>query len=354
MSRLVYGSQPIDLASLPKAHGAAVFEGGYRAEPADFVVTEDLGFEPEGSGPHYWILIRKIGISTEEACARIAEISKTSRKDLGYAGKKDTHAIATQWISLPETAHIEEGPVDQQLEVLRVSRNQRKLKIGQLAGNRFQLRLHGKLIADLDERIGLIRRLGVPNYFGLQRFGRSGSNLDSARRLARRDPTGRRRLHPKDGMAASAARSAGFNAIVAAHLSAERWLTVSVGDVVSLSGRGSHFSVTETELASIETRIDSGELDPTAPMAGRQTKTSPEQATVESTILETDPELIDWMRGVFRDEERRATRLLPKQLEAEVSGNTLELSFWLPKGSFATALLNEIGNLQETYARTAS
>jgi len=37
-----------------------------------------------------------------------------------------------------------------------------------------------------------------------------------------------------------------------------------------------------------------------------------------------------------------------------VSENTLELSFWLPKGSFATAVLNELGNLQEAHARSAS
>jgi tRNA pseudouridine13 synthase len=78
----------------------------------------------------------------------------------------------------------------------------------------------------------------------LQRFGRSGSNLDAARRLARRDPTGRRRLHPKDGMAASAARSAGFNAVLADRIESDQWLAVTVGDVVSLAGRGSHFAVT--------------------------------------------------------------------------------------------------------------
>ena len=87
-----------------------------------------------------------------------------------------------------------------------------------------------------------------PIIFGLQRFGRSGSNLEAARRLARRDPAGRRRLHPKDGMAASAARSAGFNAIVAARLRQNRWLEVTTGDAVALAGRGSHFMVSDSEL----------------------------------------------------------------------------------------------------------
>ena len=353
MSTLVYGSQSIDLGHLPKAHGEAVFAGAYRTEVSDFVVTEDLGFEPAGTGPHLWALIRKRGISTEEAMSRLAQISKTSRKDLGYAGKKDTHAVATQWISLPETAVIQEGVIDKALEVLRLTRNQRKLKIGQLAGNRFEIRLHGSAVGDLEERIQLIATEGVPNYFGLQRFGRSGSNLETARCLARRDPTGRRQLHPTDGMAASAARSAGFNAVVAARLRQSRWLEVKMGDAVALAGRGSHFMVSDSELESVRDRIVIGGLDPTAPMAGRKTKTSIEQAAFECSILKIDPELFTWMTGVFRDEERRAVRFLPKQLEAKVSGHTLELSFWLPKGSFATALFNELGNLQEAHARTA-
>ena len=326
MSTLVYGSQSIDLVHLPKAHGEAVFAGVYRTEVSDFVVTEDLGFELAGTGPHLWALIRKRGISTEEATSRLAQVSKTSRKDLGCAGKKDTHAVATQWISLPETAVIEEGVINESLEVLRLKRNQRKLRIGQLAGNRFEIRLHGSTVGDFEERIKLIATEGVPNYFGPQRFGRSGSNLETARCLARRDPTGRRQLHPKDGMAASAARSAGFNAVVAARLRQSRWLEVKMGDAVALAGRGSHFMVSDSELEAVRDRIVTGDLDPTAPMAGRQTKTSIEQAAFECSILKIDPELFTWMTGVFRDEERRAVRFLPKQLEAEGSGHTLELS----------------------------
>ena len=89
-------------------------------------------------------------------------------------------------------------------------------------------------------------------------------------------------------------------------------------------------------------------------MAGRISKTSSEQNTFETATLKTDRELFDWMTGIFRDEDRRAVRVLPKQLEAGVTENTLDLSFWLPKGSFATAVLNELGTLRELYARTAS
>ena len=214
--------------------------------------------------------------------------------------------------------------------------------------------LLGSAIGDLEERIQWIATKGVPNYFGLQRFGRSGSNLEAARRLARRDPAGRRRLHPKDGMAASAARSAGFNAIVAARLRQGQWLEVTTGDAIALAGRGSHFMVSRQRVgigsgADRDRRFGSYCSD-----GWTAKKTSIEQAAFECSILKTDPELFTWMTGVFRDEERRAVRFMPKQLEAEVSGHTLELSFWLPKGSYATVLFNELGNLQEAHARAAS
>ncbi|HAN81443.1 MAG: tRNA pseudouridine(13) synthase TruD [Gammaproteobacteria bacterium] len=354
MNNLSYGNRSIELSDLPRGHGEPVFEGKYRVKASDFLVTEDLGFEPEGIGPHIWALIRKVGISTEEACLRLGRATKVSRRDLGYAGKKDTHAISIQWVSLPDSARIDVGSIDSCLKVLRLSRNQRKLKIGQLAGNYFQVRLYGVVMGNLSERLKAIGSVGVPNYFGLQRFGRSGSNLERARQLARRDPSGSRRLHPRDGMAASAARSAGFNTVVAERLRTDRWLDVTVGDVVSLAGRGSHFPVSEADISNIQSRIMAGELDTTAPMAGRISKTSSEQNAFETATLQTDPELFDWMTGIFREEDRRAVRVLPKHLEAEVSENTLQVSFWLPKGSFATAVLNELGTLRESYARTAS
>jgi len=142
--------------------------------------------------------------------------------------------------------------------------------------------------------------------------------------------------------------------VLADRIESDQWLAVTVGDVVSLAGRGSHFAVTADELPSVLSRIASGALDPTAPMAGKQSKTSALQAESEAVVLGTDPELLDWMQGVFRDEDRRAVRVLPKHLDAGRSENTLELSFWLPKGSFATAVLNELGDLQEAHARTAT
>ena len=63
-----------------------------------------------------------------------------------------------------------------------------------------------------------------------------------------------------------------------------------------------------------------GELDTTAPMAGKLVSVRLNRLLLGQLFY--DPELFDWMTGIFRDEDRRAVQVLPKQLEAEVVENT--------------------------------
>lgn len=353
LSAIRFGERSVALADLPPLLGPPVTAGVYRKSVDDFVVREDLGFIPEGVGSHAWLWVEKVGISTDEAANRLARHFAVSRKDVGYAGKKDTFARARQWFSLPMSAQVVTGPVDAAVTVREVSANARKLKVGQLAGNWFELRLEVQAEAQVDRRLQQMQTEGVANYFGPQRFGKQGQNLMQARRMASRDPDGRRRLHPKEGMAASAARSAAFNAILAKRVEMGLGLSVAAGDTVVFTGRGSHFRVEEASLADVTQRISLGELSPTAPMPGRMSQTGAAQQAFEDGVLETDP-LASWMRGVFPSEERRAIRVIPKELVWQQMGTTLELHFWLPRGSFATAVLHELGSFSESHARITS
>ncbi len=349
-----YGGLSIALSDLPRWGGESDIVGSYRARPSDFVVEEVLGYSPSGEGPHHWVWVEKIGVSTDDVAKQLAEAWSVSRKDVGYAGKKDTQAIARQWFSVPESAQPMPGPITEQIQVLEVSANPRKLKIGQLAGNRFQLRVILSASDGLADRLTRIQTEGVPNYFGDQRFGRSGHNLAAARRLAARDPEGRRRLHPKDGMAASAARSALFNRIVAARVASRRWLDVAAGDTLMLAGRNSHFQAKPDELEELLGRVLSTELNPTAPMWGRRSLTGETQATEEARVADLDSQLSTWLAGVFPVEERRAARVVPTELEWVLEGTTLVLSFGLPRGSYATAVLHELGTIVEAHARPSA
>lgn len=349
-----FGGVSIALADLPRRHGESAVSGTYRHTAADFVVEEELGYAPSGEGAHHWLWVEKVGISTDEAAAQLARGLSVSRKDIGYAGKKDTHAVARQWFSVPEAACAEIGPLSDAVTVLSKSANPRKLKVGQLAGNRFSLRVVLTAHEGFETRLEAIAREGVPNYFGDQRFGRSGHNLAAARRLAARDPEGHRRLHPKDGMAASAARSALFNRTVAARVASGTWLDVKPGDSLMLAGRGSIFQVDADQLQALTERVRTGELNPTASLWGLARVSGPAQAREEAAVAALDPMLSGWLAGIFPREERRAARVIPDDMTWSRDGAVLSLSFRLPRGSYATTVLHELGEIVEAHARASA
>ena len=49
------------LEQLAYLHGAPTARGILKAQAADFVVNEDLGFEPCGEGEHIFVWVRKPG-----------------------------------------------------------------------------------------------------------------------------------------------------------------------------------------------------------------------------------------------------------------------------------------------------
>ena len=52
------------LEQLSYLHGAPAARGILKAEASDFVVVEDLGFEPCGEGEHIFVRVRKTGENT--------------------------------------------------------------------------------------------------------------------------------------------------------------------------------------------------------------------------------------------------------------------------------------------------
>ena len=106
--------------------------------------------------------------------------------DVGTAGLKDRHAVTRQWVSVPAAVEERLAQLDGDgIRVLRTGRHGNKLKLGHLHGNRFRI-----LVRDLDPSVATldvlpklldrIRALGMPNYYGPQRFGREGETLSSA------------------------------------------------------------------------------------------------------------------------------------------------------------------------------
>ena len=159
--------------------------GVIKTRAEDFFVEELPLYPPSGEGTHVYILIEKKEISTMGAMAEIARALGIRRQDIGYAGQKDTRAVARQWISVEHIKLEKLQALDiPKVKLLQFARHGNKLKMGHLAANRFAIRLR-KLELPMAEAektakgvFEILSKNGVPNYFGPQRFGnRNDSHL---------------------------------------------------------------------------------------------------------------------------------------------------------------------------------
>ncbi|HEX4152829.1 MAG TPA: tRNA pseudouridine(13) synthase TruD [Steroidobacteraceae bacterium] len=331
--------------SPPRAHGAPLAPAELRAQPEDFRVEEQLSFVPSGDGPHWLLHVEKRAANTRWVAAEIARLGPWSLAEVGYAGLKDRHAVSTQWFSVPARPHDADfwsGVRTDEFRVLDVQANARKLKRGALAGNRFRIRLRKVNWSreQLELKLAALRAHGAPNYFGPQRFGRSGFNLDRVAQWIQSGtpPPGR----AERGFALSAARALLFNAVLARRVQAGDWSVLRPGDLASLEGSSSHFPVTaiDDELLG---RLRCFDIHPSGPLWGRGEPQS-QRGTLDCE-LEVAHELggpAALLQAAGLEQERRALRCTVRDLMVEAEAATVTLSFGLGRGQFATAVLREI------------
>ncbi len=347
----------IDIENLTYLHGKPQGQGLLKASPEDFLVVEDLGFEPDGEGEHVLVRILKNGCNTRFVADALAKFLKVPAREVSFAGQKDKHAVTEQWLcarvpgkEMPDLSAFQlEG-----CQVLEYARHKRKLRLGALKGNAFTLILREVTQRDdVEQRLRAIQTAGVPNYFGTQRFGIGGSNLHGALRWAQNG--GPVRDRNKRSFWLSAARSALFNHIVSERLKKPEFNQVVDGDALQLAGRGSWFVATQEEQAELQARVDRHELMITASLPGsgewgtQRAALAFEQAAIaEETLLQ---QLL--MREKV-EASRRAMLLDVQQLSWNWWDDvTVELRFWLPAGSFATSVVRELINTSGDYANIA-
>jgi len=334
----------------PRAHGAALPAAELKAVAEDFHVEEQLSFEPSGSGPHWLLRVEKRNANTRWVCAEIARMAGVPTGDVGYAGLKDRHAVAVQWFSVPSlatTAQHWNSVRTSEFKVLETRANSRKLRVGALSGNRFRIRLRKVLLSreQLELKLDTLRTHGAPNYFGAQRFGRDGYNLDRVAAWLHSGAAPRGRA--ERSFTLSAARSLVFNALLARRVEAGDWSQLAAGDLAILDGSGSHFSVTavDEELLRRARELD---IHPSGPLWGRGLPASQGQALRHelATARELAP-VTELLAAQGLSQERRALRCAVKELAAERDASTLTLSFFLSRGQFATAVLRELCEFAE-------
>jgi tRNA pseudouridine13 synthase len=317
--------------------------GRIRAELEDFEVSEESAYPLSGEGEHLYLQLEKRGNTTKFVVDNLARQLGVKFAEVGVAGLKDRHALTRQWISLPAKYEPRlEGFSLPNTRILQTTRHTNKLGIGHLKGNHFRIRVRDAAPDSLERASSSLERLrvvGVPNYFGPQRFGNTGSNAARGLELVLDG-----RMKGPESIAVkrfliSSLQSLLFNHIVARRVGRGVFDGLLLGDVAKKHDTGGVFTV--EDVASELERARSFEISATAPLFGRKVMPAHHDARVlEDEVLSA----FGLNTEQFKDRhgDRRITRIKLGDLSLEPTEDGYWFNFFLPKGSFATVVLREI------------
>jgi tRNA pseudouridine13 synthase len=319
-------AQYTTLPHWPNVYPASGASATLKGLNEDFIVTELPLQQPSGVGEHIWLDIEKNGANTAFVAQQLAAAAGVQEWDVGYAGLKDRYAITRQWFSIyfpkgetPDLTLLQHP----EFKVLSQSRHVKKLRPGDLQGNRFRIVLREvsgdpDAMKAIEANLQAIASQGVPNYFGAQRFGFEGGNVEQGRAMLAREI--RVRNPKKKGIYLSAVRSFVFNEVLALRIQQGLWGKTLPGDVMDEAGR------------------------PTGPLWGRGRVITTDQAqALENGVAERHATLCDGMEHAGLDQDRRALVASPLDMSWDwPQANQLVLTFSLPAGNYATSVLNEI------------
>ncbi|MGA9046539.1 tRNA pseudouridine(13) synthase TruD [Sulfuricurvum sp.] len=152
----------------------------FRQSPRDFVVDEIPLYPFSGEGEHLVLHVRKKNLSTWQMIDVFSNHLGIKGRDIGYAGLKDKNAQTKQYISLPRKFEgVLENFEHEGIKILEKTYHNNKIRVGHLKGNRFFIRLkkvNPTAAVKIQEALKMIKKQGMPNYFGFQRFGLDGEN----------------------------------------------------------------------------------------------------------------------------------------------------------------------------------
>ena len=335
-----------------------VLTGTIRSKPEDFIVDEISSFTPSGEGEHLWLHIKKTTTNTDWLAGQLAKLLNVKKQDVGFAGLKDRNAVTTQWFSIylpgkhmPDVKSLLPEDLLDNIEILEQTRHLKKLRRGTLAGNRFTLTIRdceGDK-EQLDDIIDQIKQRGIPNFFGEQRFGHSlkvdgevkFNNIERATAWFNgeiRKPKNRNQR----SMYLSAARSWVFNHVLSARVANDTWDKPVTGDVFILGNSHSWFVDDGDE--QLSQRVEAFDIHPSGALWGRGSLESADEVlALESQIAAQHSVLCQGLEKQGLKQERRSLRIQVADLQHQwLDDTSLQLSFILPPGSYATVLLAQI------------
>lgn len=337
----------------------------------DFIVEENMSIEMSGEGEHCWIYLKKSHCNTDWIAEQLAKYCGVKRMAVSYAGLKDRRAVTSQWFSVqlpglptPDwrdfedsfTGNKSDDAVDsnnqESVKILQCFRHNKKLQRGALNSNSFSITVRNlndtsdEAFDRLAQRCQSIAEQGVPNYFGLQRFGRNHSNLDQAIKMFSNP---RYKLaKSKRGIYLSAARSWMFNCILSERIDRGIWNSRLAGDAFMLDGKSACFK-DDTDMQgamheqTIKQRLMENEIHPTTVLWGTgDAMVTADAAELESSIIAQYLVYRDGLLAARVQAQRRSCRVVPRDVSFTRQADDCVVTFTLPPGCYATVVLDEI------------
>ena len=321
--------------------------GALREKPRHFIVEEVPLYQPCGSGNHLYINITKEMVTTEELASQMARLLAISKSEIGFAGMKDKHAVTTQTFSVP-VCNRSEAEILSALHLLNAKINwarlhKNKLKTGHLIGNMFSI-----IISSIDDVSSSfekanavaesIRKTGLPNFFGEQRFGVEGNNAEKGLQVVRGNLSVRDRWLRR--FLISSLQSELCNKYLAGRLD-KNLFKIIPGDICKKHLTGGLFASENPE--EEQKRYDSGEISFTAPIYGTEMwHASADAGNLEQEVLAAAEISLEELGRAGVRGTRRLGRLLVPDINIIKIAEGILVQFSLPKGAFATTVLREI------------
>ena len=322
--------------------------GELKSTPEFFKVTEIPQYLPSGEGQHIYINISRQSLSTKEVINYLCDLFKISDKDVGSAGLKDKHAETTQWISLSlgANASLEETKelIEKELPALKINsidRHINKLKTGHLIGNKFEITITDvcdTALLQADKIHSTLQKVGVPNFFGPQRFGSKGDNAEVGKLVL----TGQKKCkrHWMKKLYLSAYQSLLFNRWLSQRIEREEFDKLIDGDSLVKDGGGRSFPYDEEKEHLSE--FENSEITYTGPIYGYKVNGPQDKAlNYEQELFDSESIDISEYKKSKLFGTRREARIFPKDFTFKSVEKGIQFSFSLSAGCYATSVLRE-------------
>lgn len=305
----------------------------------DFIVDE-IGLEWKKKGNFLIIRVKKTDMTTWDMISAFAKFLNIDAQKIGYAGLKDKHATTTQYISVEvKYENALKKFKHPQIMIIGYTRHTHSIRMGDLKGNRFSINLFevNQIEAgQIEKRAMKIAKVGVPNYFGYQRFGRDEDSLEQAKEMIAGE------LHISDAklknFLISVYQSQFFNdwlkeRVLYSKENGDGKFLLLEGDIY-MDQNGKLFTPKTTQ----EKDFEAQKIVPTGLLCGRDVYRSRDQA--REIEKKYDDEFL------YEKGYRREAIVFPQDVKLDYKNNfdILNISFSLPKGSYATVFLEAIAN----------